>query len=283
MARGRMLNCSICINEEIDAIITKLGFKAGLFVTWMIPHLDVEGRMTGIPAAVRAHVMPLRIEDFPIDLVEQILQEANDEGVIKWYTMNGKRCIWFPKFISNQRGLRKDREAPSSVPPPPTDGATPESIRSSSGPDPDEVPLNRNGSQSEEESKENESGGADGASPPADPDTPLVRAEKARRDFMPEASAQTVAVMVKECPAVDVAEEISRALQWTKDNPKRKPKNWSAYLRKWIRRADGRPEGGKPNGEPKPNVPAPKPEPSREDKEAANEKLMREQRERLGL
>lgn len=293
MARGRMLNRSICTDEEIDAIITKLGFRAGLFVTWMIPHLDVEGRMIGNPAAVRAQVAPLRIEDFPIELVEQIIQEAHDQGILNWYTVNGKRCIYFPAFAANQIGLRKDREPASSYPPPP-DGEDPEGIRQTSGNDPDDcritsgsdpedVRLNRKGRESEEESESN-SGGADGAPPPDAPaGSPAARAEEARRQFMPGASAQVVAAMVAECPAIDVAEEIRRAMDWTKDNPKRTPKNWSAYVRKWIRRQDGRPEGGS-NGSPKPAAsPAPKPELSREEKEAANEKIMREQRERLGF
>lgn len=281
MARGRMLNRTICTNEEIDAIITKLGFRAGMFVTWMIPHLDVEGRMTGNPAAVRAAVVPLRIEEFSVELVEQILQAAHDSGVLKWYTVDDKRFVWFPGFDSNQVGLRKDREQPSSFPPPPCDpdqvrtdsGEDPDQVRTGSGVGPDEVRLN--GKESESKSEGN------AAAPPAD--TRVARAEKARRELMPGASPQVVAALVAECPAVDVAEDIGRAIAWVNEHPKSKPKNWSAFLRKWVRRSDGRPEGGKTNGDQKPIGPPPKQEPSRAEKDAANAKLMEEQRKRLGF
>ncbi len=118
MARGRMINKAIGQNREVDELIEKHGYRASQFYTWMIPHADREGRLHGNPAVLRAMVMPKRIDDFTIDLVETILSECHRLRLILWYSVRGERYIWLPGFDRNQQGLRKKREPASIIPAP---------------------------------------------------------------------------------------------------------------------------------------------------------------------
>jgi hypothetical protein len=130
MARGRFISRSISISEQIDDLIDREGFEAGLLITWMIPHLDVEGRMKGGPKTVKAAVCPLR-DDIDKAKVEAILTAADDLGIIRWYEVDGERFIWFPKFLEHQQGLRPKREGASTVPEflPEYSGTTPGVLR----------------------------------------------------------------------------------------------------------------------------------------------------------
>jgi len=40
-------------------------------------------------------------------------------GLLERYDVNGREYIWLPGFEKHQKGIRKDREAPSEIPPPP--------------------------------------------------------------------------------------------------------------------------------------------------------------------
>lgn len=115
MARGRFISRTISLSEQVDDLIDREGFEAGLVITWMIPQLDVEGRMKGNPKTVKAAVCPLR-SDIDKHKIEAILAAADDLGLIKWYQVDDEWCIWFPKFTEHQQGLRKKREGASTVP-----------------------------------------------------------------------------------------------------------------------------------------------------------------------
>ena len=45
MARGRMLNKTISIDPEVATLVNELGGLAGVLYTWMIAHLDRDGRI----------------------------------------------------------------------------------------------------------------------------------------------------------------------------------------------------------------------------------------------
>ena len=58
MADGRMLRRTLAW----DARFAQLSEQAGLLYLMAIPHLDVDGRMLGHPAAVRGIVAPMLAE-----------------------------------------------------------------------------------------------------------------------------------------------------------------------------------------------------------------------------
>lgn len=128
MAQGRFVSSRICRDKRVHDLsddTSRLGF------TWLITHLDCEGRVDGDPAIVKSLVFPRR-EDITAQQMEAYIQEWANTGMVVWYESHGDRYIWYPNFEDHQIGLRKDRESPSRIPPPP-DGTTPESLRSDSG------------------------------------------------------------------------------------------------------------------------------------------------------
>ena len=130
MARGRMLSKGISLDEKVDALSND---TARLLFTWMVPHLDVEGRMYGDARLFKSIVAPRR--NYSIQKVEKVLIEMEKLGLIKRYSVDGNQYLFAPKFEKHQLGLRKDREQQSQIPPP-----TPELIQSKSRVNPDKVP-----------------------------------------------------------------------------------------------------------------------------------------------
>lgn len=130
MARGRMVNRTISESKQVADLADRVSCAGALFWTWMIPHLDREGRISGNPWVLKGKVCP-RIKVVTPGLVEETLAVAQELGLIILYEVDGDLFVEFPKFISNQKGLRVDREAESHYPPP-SAGVTPELVRSNS-------------------------------------------------------------------------------------------------------------------------------------------------------
>lgn len=119
MARGRFISNKISKSARVN----KLGFAPALLYTLMITHLDCEGRMHGDPRIVKNTVFPLR-DNVTVKQVDQWLKDMadmkkNGQGLIVRYEVDHETYIWFPGFEGEQVNLRKDREAPSVIPPPP--------------------------------------------------------------------------------------------------------------------------------------------------------------------
>jgi hypothetical protein len=127
MARGRFISKKISLNEEFAKIVNTLGAHAGLLLTWMIPHLDRDGRMKANPDVVRAQVAPL-ISGVTPELVRSTLALAHELELITVYTIDGKDYLEFPKFKQNQQGLNYNREAVSDISE--NSGVSPEWVRS---------------------------------------------------------------------------------------------------------------------------------------------------------
>ncbi len=113
-----------------DQQIAQLSDRSALLYLLSIPHLDVEGRMVGLPASVRGLVVPefarLRPSDWTDQHVASYIFEwtstVNLDGAIDplvlWYAAAGENVLQFTGFAKNQT-LRRDREAPSRLPAPP--------------------------------------------------------------------------------------------------------------------------------------------------------------------
>lgn len=113
MPEGRFLSRSIALNEQL----ARVSILADHLFTKAIPHLDVEGRMPGNPMLVRSIVVPLRRE-YTDDGIPELLCELCRERLIIWYSAGGRAVLSFPGFERQQRGLNKQREAPSRLPGP---------------------------------------------------------------------------------------------------------------------------------------------------------------------
>jgi len=145
MARGRFLNKKISRDKRVAELIEMAGIEAGLLFTWLVAHLDREGRHDGDPAVVLGYVAP-RVKSITVADVERALSAMNELGLIDWYEVDGDMYLSCPGFEKNQIGMRKNREAESEVPPPPdklrtNSGVAPDKLRSSSGQTPSTAGL----------------------------------------------------------------------------------------------------------------------------------------------
>jgi len=130
MARGRMLSREISLDEKVNALPDD---SARLLFTWLIPHLDCEGRTYGEAQVIKAMVIP-RL-NWSSKRVEKYLTEMEKLGLIARYCLNGNRYLLAPNFEKHQTGLRKDRESQSKIPSPPqellwsNDGNSPAQVK----------------------------------------------------------------------------------------------------------------------------------------------------------
>lgn len=120
MPRGRMLNKKISIDEEV----AKLSIKSALFYTWCIPFLDVEGRILANFDYLKGNIVPYR-KDFTINSIKKCVEELGQSPLVVLYG-NSRKYMQFLGFTKNQN-IKKDREAPSDIPPP-----TPDQLKSKS-------------------------------------------------------------------------------------------------------------------------------------------------------
>jgi len=131
MPRGRFLSKSISLDEKVNALSDD---TARLLFTWMIPHLDCEGRLHGDSTTVKSIVFPRR--KISVLRVEKYLNEIAKLGLIIRYHVNGNTYLMAPHFENHQSGLQKSKEAQSQIPP-----FTPESLQSKSKQTPPQVQV----------------------------------------------------------------------------------------------------------------------------------------------
>ena len=129
MARGRMISKVISLDEKVNALSDD---TARLLFTWLIPHLDCEGRMYGDALTVKSIVFPRR--SISAQKVEKYLKELENFSLIARYFVNGNEFLAMQNFDKHQTGLRKSQESPSQIPP-----FTTESKRSNNGLAPTQV------------------------------------------------------------------------------------------------------------------------------------------------
>jgi len=130
MPRGRMLNKSISVDEEV----AKLSEKAIILFTFCIPHLDVDGKISANVDILKGVVVPY-LKNFTKKKIEKCIQELAKSPLVLLYGSEHK-YMQFLGFNSNQK-INKEREAPSEIPDPP-----PELLKSKSRSTPAKVKLN---------------------------------------------------------------------------------------------------------------------------------------------
>jgi hypothetical protein len=118
MAEKRMISKSISISEKVNMLPDVFDM---LLFTWIIPHTDDFGRLTGSPAKVKALVVPML--DKSIREIERAIKELHDAGLIIWYQVENDKYIQVINFDDHQQGLHKRTR--SKHPDPPENGEIP--------------------------------------------------------------------------------------------------------------------------------------------------------------
>ena len=116
MARGRMISKAISLDEKVNALPDD---TARLLFTWIIPHLDREGRVHGDATTIKSIVFPRR--NISVAKVEKYLKNMEDLKLILRFFVNGNQYLFASNFEKHQIGLQKEREAQSQIPAPPQD------------------------------------------------------------------------------------------------------------------------------------------------------------------
>lgn len=134
MAEGRMLKKQISQSRRLAELKTD---SARLLYTWIIPHLDVEGRINADPDIIKGIVVP-RISGITPGVIRECLLDMHRVGVITLYNVDGDTYLELRKFADHQ-SIRKDRESPSTIPSP--TAGIPVQVQDNSGSTPAEVKL----------------------------------------------------------------------------------------------------------------------------------------------
>jgi hypothetical protein len=142
MARGRFITNEIARDKKVNDLSDD---TSRLAFTWLITFADADGRTYGDPAIILSMLFPRR-RDVKIEDMAGYIEEWQAAGLVNWYEANGDLWVEFPNFAKHQMGLRKDREAPSIIPPsggvvPSYNVATPEVVQSNAGVAPAKIGL----------------------------------------------------------------------------------------------------------------------------------------------
>ena len=134
MAEGRMLKKQISQSRRVAELKSD---TARLLYTWIIPHLDVEGRMNADPDIIKGLVVP-RLSGMTPGVIRECLLDMHSVGIITLYEVDGDFYLEVRKFAEHQN-LRKDKESASKIPC--LSGTTPAVLPDYSRTTPDEVKL----------------------------------------------------------------------------------------------------------------------------------------------
>jgi len=115
MPEGRMLKKLISTSQKLAKLKTD---SARLLYTWLLPHLDIEGRFSADPHIVKGYVVP-RLKMTPRKITEYLEDMAKNDLIVL-YEVDGDKFLQLKKF-KNFQLLREDRESKSQIPAPTKD------------------------------------------------------------------------------------------------------------------------------------------------------------------
>ena len=104
MAEGRMLKKIISTSKKLANLKSD---SARLLYTWLLPHLDVEGRFSADPNIVKGYVVP-RLK-MSTKKIAEYLDDMVINGLIILYEKNSDKYLQLNKFKDFQI-LRENRE-----------------------------------------------------------------------------------------------------------------------------------------------------------------------------
>jgi hypothetical protein len=111
MPEGRILKKAVSQSRRLSLLSSD---TYRLIYTWLIPHLDIEGRFSANPEVIKGMIVP-RIRKITLSVIEKALLEMHDVGLITLYNIDGDRFLELRKFKDHQN-LDLKREAPSHIP-----------------------------------------------------------------------------------------------------------------------------------------------------------------------
>lgn len=114
MAQGRMLKKNISTSRRLSELKSD---SARLLYTWLLAHLDVEGRFSANEYIIKGYIVP-RIDSLTPERIKELIEDLAKNELIILYKVDGDRYLQFRKFSEHQN-LRKDRESKSDIPEPP--------------------------------------------------------------------------------------------------------------------------------------------------------------------
>lgn len=111
MPEGRMLKKVVSTSQKLANLKSD---SARLLYTWLIPHLDIEGRFSADPKIVKGYVVP-RLK-MSLRKISEYLEDMAKNDLIVLYEVDGDRYLQLRKFKDFQT-LREKRESKSIIPP----------------------------------------------------------------------------------------------------------------------------------------------------------------------
>lgn len=95
--------------------VNKLSDMGALLYTWMIPHLDDDGRMDGDPEDVKYNVLPRR--EITTDEITEQLSLMDKLDLIVWYSIEGRWVIQLnPEAWEEHQTFSGIKRIPSKIP-----------------------------------------------------------------------------------------------------------------------------------------------------------------------
>ena len=91
MASGRMIHICISISEKIN----DLSLKDAFIYTWLVPHLDDYGRMSGSSRTIKAQVFPMKNE-ITIEDIEEALKKFKGLKLFFWEKVENELILQQP-------------------------------------------------------------------------------------------------------------------------------------------------------------------------------------------
>lgn len=118
MPEGRMLKKLVSTSQKLAKLKSD---SSRLLYTWLLPHLDIEGRFSADPYIVKGYVVP-RLKMTP-QKIKEYLEDMTTNDLIILYEVNGDNFLQLTKF-KNFQILRENRESKSLIPAPTKDSIT---------------------------------------------------------------------------------------------------------------------------------------------------------------
>lgn len=110
MPEGRMLKKRISDSKKLGKLKSD---SARLLYTWILPHLDVEGRYSADPDLIKGHVFP-KVKSMTYKKITNLLCELAEVGLIILYKHDGEFYLHLKNFHDYQK-IDPNKEARSKI------------------------------------------------------------------------------------------------------------------------------------------------------------------------
>jgi len=115
-----MLKKRISFSKKLGALKSD---SARLLYTWLLPHLDVEGRYSADPDILKGHIFP-KVKSMTPARITKLLNQLNEANLITLYTIDDELYLQLKQFHKYQK-IDKEKEAKSKIQPPTKDNIIP--------------------------------------------------------------------------------------------------------------------------------------------------------------